>query len=258
MDGISFIVRIRNEGKTLGDSIRSLGGITVPHEIILILHRCTDESSQIAQQLAAENRNVRVLTYDIDISRPGYETLATDSGSPHSLMTYYNWSMRQGRYAWIFKWDADFMMTDALKNRINSMAWPVANCRISIIAKNSVSANRENYLISMFKGYGKHVFWEFPSTTEGSEQLHIPGEMYIEHASELSDLKTYWKEPAWFETEDSDEARTVKNRIDRLTAEFGNEPRGLARASNPECDSIFSAIVSANNCKGPDYVQMFN
>jgi glycosyltransferase involved in cell wall biosynthesis len=90
MEGISFIIRARNEEATLEESIRSLLEVTVPKEIIVILHLCTDSSQAIATRLASENSCIRVYTYDVEISRAGYETLATDTNSPHSLMTYYN------------------------------------------------------------------------------------------------------------------------------------------------------------------------
>uniref|UniRef100_A0A6C0B533 Glycosyltransferase n=1 Tax=viral metagenome TaxID=1070528 RepID=A0A6C0B533_9ZZZZ len=257
-NGVSFVVRIRNEEETLEKSVRSLGGITFPHEIVLILHRCTDRSAEIADRLASENPNIRIMTYDMEISRPGYEMLATDADSKHSLVTYYNWWIKQAKYTWVFKWDADFVASPVLINFMNSIVWEQKNMNISIVAKNLISSNRENYLCGGPRVFKKHVFWEDSQFSPGAEFWHFSDEMYIEHASELKDLKAYWTEPAWYLTEDSDEARLVKSRMDRLTADFGPEPPGLARASNPECDPIFTAIASANECKGPDYVNMFS
>jgi glycosyltransferase involved in cell wall biosynthesis len=257
-NGVSFIVRIRNEEATLERSVRSLSGITFPHEIVLILHLCTDGSAQIADRLASENPNIRIMTYDMEISRPGYEMLSTDADSKHSLVTYYNWWIRQAKYTWVFKWDADFVASPELINFMNSLLWEQKNMNISIVAKNSTTKNRENYLCGGPRIYTKHVFWEDSRFSPGAEFWHFTDEMCIHHESELKDLKAYWKEPAWYLTEDSDEARLVKSRMERLTADFGPEPVGLARASNPECDPIFKMIVSANNCKGPEYVKMFS
>ena len=72
-------------------------------------------------------------------------------------------------------------------------------------------------------------------------------------ASALCDLKDYWLEPPWFETEETDEARVVAARVAALVAEFGPEPNGAARASNPECDALIRAIVTAN----PSYVDIY-
>ena len=108
--GISFIVRIRNEEKVLARSIRSLVSLTIPHEIILILHQCTDKSPEIAATLATENPHVRILTYNHTVSRAGYETLATDASSDHSFVRYSNWCREQARHPWMFRWDADFVI----------------------------------------------------------------------------------------------------------------------------------------------------
>jgi len=257
-NGVSFIVRIHNEEDTLERSIRSLAGIEFPHEILLILHRCTDKSSDIAMSLALENPNVRVLAYDNAVSRAGYETLATDVDSPHSFITYSNWCVRQAKYTWIFKWDADFVASGELLNFLNAIGWVEKNMHISIVAKNSTSSNREYYLCGGPRVFTKHVFWENNRYSPGAEFWHFANEQCIEHISELSNLKSYWNEPPWYLTEISEEAETVKNRIERLNADFGPETPGLARASNPECDPVFRAISSANNSAGPSYVNMFS
>ena len=257
-NGVSFIVRVHNEEATLEKCVRSLAGVNFRHEIVLILHRCTDKSSDIAMTLALENDNVRVLTYDNAVSRAGYETLATDVDSPHSFIQYSNWCIQQAKYTWVFKWDADFVASTPFLNFMNSLLWEQKNMTISVVAKNSTTNNRENYLCGGPRVFIKHVFWEDSRFSPGAEFWHFSDEMCIHHESELKDLKAYWKEPAWYLTEDSDEDRLVKSRMERLTADFGPEPVGLARASNPECDPIFKAIVSANNCKGPEYVNMFS
>jgi glycosyltransferase involved in cell wall biosynthesis len=256
-NGISFIVRIRNEEAVLEQSIRSLSQITVPHEIVLILHLCTDGSAQIAERLAGENPNIRIMTYDVEISRPGYETLATDENSKHSVVTYYNWWIRQAKYPWVFKWDADFLASPELVSAINNEIWTPKNMYVTIVAKNSTSSNREAYLVGGERVYKKYIFWENNMFNGDIKQRQFDDHVNITHASELSVLKSYWRDSPWFEREDSDEARLVKSRVDRLTADFGPEPQGMARASNPECDAAFMAISSANNGAGPSYVQMF-
>jgi hypothetical protein len=94
----------------------------------------------------------------------------------------------------------------------------------------------------------------FPGDTVS---FHLETIMYVIHLSELSNLKPYWREPAWFKTDQTPEAVQVKERYDKLVAEFGPEPLGMARASNPECDKIFKRIASAENCAGPSYVNLF-
>ena len=107
--GISFIVRVRNEEKTLEESILSLFNLTIPHEINIILHCCTDNSENIARKLSKQNNNINIFIYDKKLSRAGYETLATDSTSAHSIVKYTNYCFSTGKYSWKFKWDADFL-----------------------------------------------------------------------------------------------------------------------------------------------------
>ena len=255
--GISFIVRIRNEEATLARSIRSLISLTIPHEIVLILHRCTDKSADIAASLASENPHVRILTYDHAVSRAGYETLATDATSDHSFVRYSNWCAEQARYSWMFRWDADFVMTHPLVDYINMQVWDPKNLRIGLTAKNGTHENQEYYLHQSNVRNTKHVFWEMSGFPGDTVSFHLETIMYVIHLSELSNLKPYWREPAWFETDHSPEALQVKERYDKLVAEFGPEPPGMARASNPECDKIFKKIASAENCAGPSYVNLF-
>ena len=255
--GISFLVRIRNEEATLARSIRSLVCVTVPHEIILILHRCTDNSATIATTLAAENPHVRIVTYEHTVSRAGYETLVTDKESDHSFVRYSNWCAEQTRYPWIFRWDADFVMMPALLGFINQQGWTPQSLRIGLTAKNGTHENQEYYLYPSSARNKKHVFWEMGEFTGDVPGLHLEREFHVIHLSELSDLKSYWREPPWFETDDSPEALIVRDRYRKLVDEFGPEPPGMARASNPACDALFMAIVSARNYSGPEYVNFF-
>ena len=141
--GISFIVRIRNEEATLTRSVRSLISLTIPHEIVLILHRCTDRSPSIAFGLAKENPHVRIVTYDHVVSRAGYETLVTDAKSDHSFVQYSNWCAEQAQYPWMFRWDADFVMTRPLLDYINLQEWTPKNMRIGLTSKNKTHENQE-------------------------------------------------------------------------------------------------------------------
>jgi hypothetical protein len=249
-EGISFLVRIRDEEHVLERSIRSLFTLTIPYEIVLVLHLCTDKSSEIAQRLAEENPAIKIYTYDIEVSRAGYETLATDVNSPHSFVTYYNWCLAKTSYSWIFKWDADFLATPPLLNFLNTNTWTKQKIAYRISCRNADSNNVELYLMGSLKECAKYWFWEVPYFEESTQYINIDHSINIEHVSSLAVLKKYWNNLPWFETEQSEEAVIVKNRIDRLTQEYGIEPKGLARASNPECDRIMIALYN----RRPDYV----
>jgi len=252
MAGISFLLRCRNEESTLQRSLESLQGLTIEHEIIVVLHRCTDHSADIVAEAAATNPNIKIYTYDTEISRAGYQTLATDNGSSHSIMTYYNWCRSKATKPWAFKWDGDFIASPSLIDFLNKGSWlNRSTMRYIIHAKDETGKNYEPYLSCGLAGYGKFIFWEVPLYTPPIETITLDASIYIDHVSKLETVKSYWTAgKPWFETEQSEEAATVKGRYDRLVADFGPEQQGMARASNPECDSPYLRIQAAN----PPYV----
>lgn len=253
-EGISFIVRIRDEEETLYESIKSLSSLKIPHEIILILHLCTDNSPQIAKNLAIENANVRVIYYDKEVSRAGYETLATDVDSDHSFVKYMNWCIKKARYPWIFKWDADFSLSDPLLHFLNENTWENKNIDYKITHKNEECSGKEYYLLSGLIKYVKHIFWEAPLMKINHVEIPLNEDIYIKHISSLKKLKSYWNEKPWYEKENSEEVVIVKNRIKQLNDDFGKEPLGMARACNAECDK-YNFNIFYNK---PSYVNLYS
>ena len=254
MEGISFIIKVRNEEATLEQCIRSLFPITVPHEIIVILHCCTDRSKEIAKTLAKEHSNISIHEYSMEISKAGYETLATDVTSSHSLMTYYNWCIAKAKYLWKCKWDADFHMTPDLLTYINTNKdlWKIHSQIIRLGAKNSTTVEMGDYFTSCKLHYVKNIFWEVPYYEYYPDlyEKYVLKDIYIDHCSELKDTKLYWTRVPWYDTEDSDEARLVKSRMEQLVKDFGSELVGLARSMHPECDARIQRIQHAK----PSYV----
>ena len=239
------MVRVRDEEETLAQSLESLNGLLFPHEIVVILHLCKDRSAEIAAAAAAKNPHIRIHIYDIPISRAGYETLATDAKSRHSLPTYYNWCLSKCKYPWNFKWDADFIATPGLWRFLNSRTWHPADEIVRISAINEDSNNKEPYLVGHLVHYAKFKFWEIPMYVPRIK-TYAPEDAIIQHASTLKTIKSYWNEPPWFETEETEEAATVRERMRRLTEDIGKEPKGLARASNPECDGFLNKLANLN------------
>ena len=245
MEGISFLVRIRDEEETLRESIESLFSLTIPHEIILILHLCKDTSLDIANELKLRNPNIKIFTYDYETSRAGYELLATDADSKHSLVTYCNWCLTKTNYPWVFKWDADFVSTPDLINYLNAGKWVNEPKLIEFNAYSDGVDHKEFYLISGLLSYIKYVFNENIFYTYGSEKVIT--NIKINHISRASTIKSYWNLEPWFKLEDSEEARIVSERVRRLTEDFGEEPRGLFRYGNTAKSDIVSLkILYAN------------
>lgn len=253
-EGLSFIVRIRDEEDLLEASIRSLAALTVPHEILLILHLCKDRSKEIAEQLMTENPNIRILEYMFPISRPGYETLCTDKYSPHSLMTYYTWCYNQASYPWKFKWDADFIATPGLINYINTCGWCEDTTKSHEIFIHADSPdghrNTERYIVSGQFTFEKYWFWEFIEMKEPILKLYA--NVSILHQSPLSKKKKYWESIPWFldyvylsaHPEHYEESIKVSTRYITLIETCGAEINGQARASNPESTIIFNTVLN--------------
>jgi len=245
-EGISFVVKIRNEEATLEKSIRSLFPLTIPHEIILVIHLCTDHSYDIALQLQKENPRIRIVSYLNEISRAGYENLATDIFSQHSLATYYNFCLAKCIYPWKFKWDADFLATGPLIRFLNGKIWSAnerGTYRLKAISPESTST--EGYLSSSLVFYGKFAYWEVPIHAGKRNIITAPDDVHIIHDSMLKTLKTYWLAKPWYLTEKSEEADLVKSRIERLNAEFGKEPVGNARCCNNSANIVCKKIMDA-------------
>ena len=258
MLGISFMVRVRNEEKTLEKSIRSLFKLSIPYEIIIILHKCTDKSEEISKKLQKENNKIFIYYYDYEISKCGYENLCTNKESLHSMVKYSNSCLEKTSFKWKFKWDGDFIASEALIEFLNKNDWNnINNVRYKINAKNSTSNNIEYYLSDSIKGYDKYIFWEIPIYDE-CQNIELEQNICIYHDSELYDCKAYWKSKIWFlnveNEEEIEEAKIIKEKYINLINDYGIEPIGMARASNPLCDEKYLLIINGN----PKYVNFYN
>lgn len=249
MEGYSFLVRIHNEEQILERSIRSLFGILVTYEILVFLNNCTDASVRIAQSLAQENAHIKIFEYNHVLSRPGYETLATDSDSNHSLIRFYNWSIKQATYNWLIKWDGDFIMTPALLEYLNANDLKKEQILRFQALSRSGETEYNDYASSCLLSYRKDVFWENAGYKDGCERLQINAT--IDHYSTVGTLKPYWHRPSWFDVEKGEESERVRHRVAQLNNQFGFEPRGFVRSENLEKAITLGEIIA--NAE-PDYV----
>ena len=258
--GISFLMRVHNEELTLEKSVRSLELLDVPYNVSIILNNCTDNSEQIANKLQDSKPFVKVYNYALPVSRAGYETLCTDSTSPHSIPFYLNWCLRKCDMPWVFKWDGDFVMTSSVANYLNHdlkllhNAGQCKNTKIRINAVNSTSRNGEFYLANCFSGFDKYYFWEVTKWPSDTRSIDLSQDLCVLHDSELKQIKNYWLKPPWFYEVNTPEANKILRRYNQLVAEYGPEPAGMARASNPECDRLFLKIRD----NSPYYVNPFS
>lgn len=244
MEGVSFVIRVKNEETTLDQTIRSLLLLQIPYEVIVVLNQCTDSSKKIAEQIQSEGYPISIVEYDIPVSRAGYETLATDATSPHSIVYYCNWCMSQVKYAWKFKWDADFRATDELIAFMNSRLWkqPTDVTRIYFNAISNGNVNTEGYLFSGDLKYRKYYFWEVLGHPD--QYTKVYSDISIDHCSLVTTLKSYWTDDCWFynENDTREETQTIRIRYDIIRTFCGEEPVGQARAHSKDNEPVFYKV----------------
>lgn len=247
--GVSFIVRARNEESNIEKAITSLDPLTIPHEIVVILHRCTDGSKAIVERLLATPkedgtiRNICIYEVSQPLSRAGYENLVTPHTHPASFCNFTLSAYKHARYSWIFKWDSDFSASEELINFLNTrlvLDEPKA-VRYNIPCMVGTLPNYEFYLCNCILSITKYVFWEVSYFVAGAEERKLENEKIYTLPHTV--LKEYWKEPRWFEKDPLYQGLEAKYQI--LCNLFGPEQVGACRAQNPDCDKAFYAIQNA-------------
>ena len=244
LPGVSFVIRARNEARALFDNFISLRDIKIPHEIVLVLHRCTDESRTVAEAWQKQGLPIRIIEDLTPVSRAGYETLVTPSLHPNSLPEFYNRSFGYARYNWLCKWDADFVATEYLRDFINN-ALDIACVkpqayRLHCDLGGDVICHEE-YLFNAWLWYGKHYCWEYCQQTEPREVIKLEP-LAIQSISPTI-IKSYWKEAPWFLLPESyDEGLAEK--YNTLVGIIGPEPPAFARSNNPDFQAHWEKLLA--------------
>ncbi len=241
LPGVSFVLRARNEDRYIADALASLETLMIPFEVIVILHRCTDNTRSILSNFSY--LPIKVITSEQMLSRAGFETLITPADDPHSLVNFYNMCFSQAKMKFMMKFDADFRLSEDLLNFFNfkldfQSDKPVCYqipCRLS-----RTVVNTEIYLFNSLLGYTKSCFWEYPKFDSLSSTIRLQEEIL---SIPPNVLKTYWKQAPWWEVEQNEEFRSKYKQLVNIV---GTEPVGMARASNVECDQPFNKV---RNCQ---------
>ena len=251
--GISFVMRARNEEQYLKQNFESLKGLTIPHEIIVILHKCTDRSKEISEAAKLSGQPIRIYESDRDLSRPGYENLITPKSHPANLVSFYNWCFSKARFNWIHKWDADFMASPELVRFFNTELKlderePTRYMIPCELTPDII--NNENYLFNCLIIYTKYVFWETSLFVLNSNHIVIEHKIY---SIPPTILKPYWSEPPWFIGNDA----ILEERYKKLVSICGPEPIGFARASCSECSDIWNKVMDAKDALADVGIHVF-
>lgn len=240
---ISFVMRVHNEEETLLESVTSLFAISVPIEIVVVLHRCTDDSKAIAnacKRAMPARHKMQIVEREQPISRAGLETFVTPVESPHSLMSYYKYAFGLASSEWKFKWDGDFVATPGFVRWIEGQDWSAKHaCVLNFphrLADSTDIKNREPYAHNCLKSFVKLDFWEVPLFPVDFAMEDVPDEAAFIHKSSLAEVKPYWREKPWFDGEGSAEAARLRAAYNHAVTLVGPEPVGCARSCNPEAD----------------------
>jgi len=234
--------------------------LTIPVEVVVVLHRCTDGSATIAsacKDSAPPRHRLRIVEYDTPVSRAGLETFVTPSASPYSISSYVTYAFDLASCDWKFKWDSDYVATPQFRQWIEQKDW--ASRAPKVIRMNHRSLDgivcREPFAHNCLRGFGKQHFWEVPVFPAEDDFVYeeAPDEAAFVHASTQDTVKPYWRDPPWFAAEEqateerAAEAATLRRRYAQTVELVGPEPVGLARSNNPEADAYLQRCLAVRD-----------
>jgi glycosyltransferase involved in cell wall biosynthesis len=241
--GISFVIRARNEAAALFDNFLSLRDVTVPHEIVVVLHRCTDESRRVADEWRKQGLPIRIFEDPTPISRAGYETLITPVFHPNSLPEFYNRAFGHARYRWLVKWDADFKATPyllAFLKQIDIAETRPMSYQLACALGNTVVCHEE-YMFNTWRGFGKYFCWENVRQDPARQSVRLEETCIL--SDEPAPVKAYWREPPWFLNPDTYDERLAE-KYEYLVSMIGPEPPGFARSNNPDFNTHWDKLAA--------------
>jgi glycosyltransferase involved in cell wall biosynthesis len=108
-NGLTFLIRAKNEEKNIDECLTSLLEITEEFqniEIIVVDNNSSDKTAEIAKKFP-----VTLYHYNKDVSKIG-------NNQNSSISTFYNWCLDKVKTNNFIKWDADFMAHENLKEMI--------------------------------------------------------------------------------------------------------------------------------------------
>jgi glycosyltransferase involved in cell wall biosynthesis len=106
-EGISFIIRARNEEQNIRECLYSI--LDIADEIIFVDHLSTDNTLKIALELSKRYDKIKVFKYTQEIPKPGVNYTENIKKIGNSISNYYNFCLSKATRNNIIKWDADFI-----------------------------------------------------------------------------------------------------------------------------------------------------
>lgn len=116
--GVSLLVRARNEGSKIGHSIRSV--LSLVNEVIYIDNASDDHTRAVVEALQRQEEDghkIRIFSYPFRLARFGPEHDRTPEHSVHSATYYSNWGIAQCSFQYVCKWDGDMVLTKEVRTQ---------------------------------------------------------------------------------------------------------------------------------------------
>jgi len=211
----------------------------------------------IVSKLKSEGYPIRIVEYNGELSRAGFETLITPADHPASLMSYYDFCFSHANYNWIMKWDADFSCSRGLLEFLNSLDMAIAEplvYRIGCVLGDKDTINYENYLTNNLSHFGKHIFWEVPYYSKHCQIIELKEQLIFSISNKV--LKNYWKNTPWFSEKETID-KELHDRYMKAVEILGPEPRGLARAKSTESDRLYYEVVKNESSLAANNIHLY-
>ena len=257
--GISFILRARNEQKTIGMAIDSLAQLKIPHEINVVLNQCVDDSEHEVTVRQKNNPNINLFHYPFQLGKTGVENACTPVTSVHSTIWLLNWMLMKGNYEYTFRWDADFIMTSSLANELEGLIEKNEIINVAAIFSDTGKANTEPYLWAnnLIPRYCRYSLWHLTHYAKQSSKVTTAKGRII-HDSPLDQKKSYWDKDPWWETEIKEEtielAKKAKEKFENLksTLKLDDTDARASCSSSEELARRVQKLIGADTAEIPE------
>lgn len=197
--GVSFVCRTRNEADYLDKSLESLEGLNINHEIVVVMNNCNDHTEEVVDKYIEKGLPIRKFRYDVPVSIPGIQHLATPINHPSSLISYYNYVFSKAQMSYIFRWDSDFILSGDMKKYLEGFDFEdTKNKAIKFGWKMPwvEEPNEEVYMTNALHHFRKDVFTQVMMYSGDSENIST-GIVGVPQDKE-NKPKEYWYEEPWF------------------------------------------------------------
>jgi len=195
--GLSFIIRARNEARTVEACIRSIAGLG--DEIVFVDNASEDGTGLIAEKLKSGIFELKTFSYPHRLPKVGAaHAREVLSGGSNTLGHFYNWCLAQSGRMNFVKWDADYI---AIRQNLAEM-----------IGLYSLRTRADNFAL-WFSGLevytdgsrlwvdreSRHAEFRAFSLQHGTQWVNLPPWEEIDQRSLYRAQKLFYRKPVYLE-----------------------------------------------------------